>query len=280
MIIVDTSVAAKWIVQEPGREQALALLDGSLDIEAPDLLMPELASVLRKKEKLGEVDREQARLGVAAAASAVNKFIPSVELIDDAIRLSNQLDHSPYDCFFLAASLGRGVLITADVVFQRKCEACGFGEAVLTLSDRVSERLVQRRVLETFRPQQWRDVVRLAAKIAQTFETLREAAPKIKFRLISSRAFDLAFDSPAYIQVKRIIARMKPEQLPPLLAVAWLGRSYYNIRDLPNLLQRAEALLAEGWETHESYVISSMGSVAAGLQKLYESIQTEADLQE
>jgi predicted nucleic acid-binding protein len=40
VIVVDTSVAVKWAVDEPGHADALALLDLSEQRYAPDLLLP------------------------------------------------------------------------------------------------------------------------------------------------------------------------------------------------------------------------------------------------
>ena len=44
-LVVDASVAIKWVVEEEGSEAAAGLLDGP-GLMAPDLLMPECANIL------------------------------------------------------------------------------------------------------------------------------------------------------------------------------------------------------------------------------------------
>jgi len=48
--VVAASVAIKWVIQEPGSEQARLLSNASL--EAPDLLPIECANILWKKTQL------------------------------------------------------------------------------------------------------------------------------------------------------------------------------------------------------------------------------------
>ena len=44
-LVIDASVAIKWVVPEPGTIDALALLD-RFELRAPDLLVAECADVL------------------------------------------------------------------------------------------------------------------------------------------------------------------------------------------------------------------------------------------
>ncbi len=52
-LVIDASVVAKWVLPEPGREPALALLNlyeaNRLNLAAPRLLLIEVASVLVKR---------------------------------------------------------------------------------------------------------------------------------------------------------------------------------------------------------------------------------------
>ncbi len=52
-LVVDASVAIKWVVQEAGTPEALALRKATL--LAPDLLVLECANILWKKHKLGQL---------------------------------------------------------------------------------------------------------------------------------------------------------------------------------------------------------------------------------
>jgi predicted nucleic acid-binding protein len=139
LIVVDTSVAVKWVVAEPGHHDALALFDLTQPRIAPDLVLPEFAYVLRKKVIRGEITSGQMRAAIASIPSAFAQFVPSADLVADAMTFAEKLDHSPYDCFFLACAVGRGVLVSADLVFLRKCEQFGLGANVFVLGANVKE---------------------------------------------------------------------------------------------------------------------------------------------
>lgn len=135
MIVVDASIAVKWAVDEPGRKEALAVLDAEGPFVAPDLIFAELANVLRRKERMGEIAVEQTALAVEAVSGALFATVPSSDVWPEALRLARLLDHSVYDCMYLAVALGRGPLVTADERFAKKCTENGLGAVVALPSD-------------------------------------------------------------------------------------------------------------------------------------------------
>ena len=52
-VVVDASVAAKWLVDEEGSDAADTLLDGSFELFAPRLMASEVGSALRHKVRIG-----------------------------------------------------------------------------------------------------------------------------------------------------------------------------------------------------------------------------------
>ncbi len=60
-LVVDASIAIKWVVEEEGTPQALALRK-SARLIAPDLLVAECANILWKKARRGELSSEEADL--------------------------------------------------------------------------------------------------------------------------------------------------------------------------------------------------------------------------
>lgn len=76
MIVVDSSVAIKWVIREPGHEAALSLFDRRDVLAAPDLLIPEVATILRKKLRAGEVTPQQAEQGLDAIVAAIGMILP------------------------------------------------------------------------------------------------------------------------------------------------------------------------------------------------------------
>ena len=143
MIVIDTSVAVKWVIDEPGSQQALMILDSGETLLAPDFMLVETASALRRKVRLGQISHDHMLKGLELISQSINEFVPSRQLITRAAALSFELDHSPYDCCFLVAGMAHGVLLTDDAVFARKCQLAGYGQNVRVLSDPVEHLLVR-----------------------------------------------------------------------------------------------------------------------------------------
>jgi len=78
-LVVDASVAAKWLVSEPLSNRALAVLGGSDELIAPDLFLAEVGNILWKKARAGHLTPAMAAerfsglkmMGVALVAKAV-----------------------------------------------------------------------------------------------------------------------------------------------------------------------------------------------------------------
>src|SRR6266545_2533362 len=90
--VLDCSVAAKWVLPEPGRAPALGLFEryasGEVLLIAPDILLAEFASLVARRNRRKQISVEQAR----EAFSLMNKCAP--RLIETRPRLSRALDLS------------------------------------------------------------------------------------------------------------------------------------------------------------------------------------------
>ena len=122
--VVDASVAVKWYFPELGWERAAALLAARLEDDreliAPDLIVLEVANVLRKKIKLSHCDRDAAFDILALWASDRPELVSSVELATRALELSLLLDHPVYDCIYIATAMEQDArLVTADARLAR-----------------------------------------------------------------------------------------------------------------------------------------------------------------
>ena len=121
MLVLDTSVAIKWVVEEEGTSAAAALSWRSLI--APDLFQAEVGNVITKKVRRSEMTALQARSGYGVIMSRVS-LLPLEPLGVAAFELSLMLPHSIYDCYFLAAARSLGTaMVTADETFVRKARA-------------------------------------------------------------------------------------------------------------------------------------------------------------
>lgn len=122
--IIDASVALKWYYQEKEREvkQAFKLREDyqqrKIDMYAPDLLVYELANVLRNKQ-----DLEESYIRDAIESIYEMRILkpPIQETMKEAIKLALQYNASVYDAVYLAfAKEQRSGFITADRQFYLK----------------------------------------------------------------------------------------------------------------------------------------------------------------
>jgi predicted nucleic acid-binding protein len=132
--VVDASVAVKWVVEEAGRDAARNLLLKNDKLIAPEFLLIETANVLRSKVSRGHFDRDQTHGSLQTVRAAIDLFVPDSELADSAFGLSLELDHTVYDCVYLACAQRHDVrMITADRKLVGKLQRIGGWERVEAL---------------------------------------------------------------------------------------------------------------------------------------------------
>lgn len=113
-LIIDASIAVKWVIEEEGTEQALRLR-GRYHFAAPDLLVAECANILWKKVQRTELTLEEAQLASRLLQQADIELIGMRGLLEEATRLAILLGHPAYDCIYLALAKQRQCLfVTAD----------------------------------------------------------------------------------------------------------------------------------------------------------------------
>lgn len=113
-LIVDASVAVKWIVAEPLRDEALELVRRN-DVVVPDLLAAEVRNALvsRVRRRLATV--EEARRAASAFRAIPLIVEPSADRLEEAFDLALAFEHPIYDCIYLALAVARQLtLVTAD----------------------------------------------------------------------------------------------------------------------------------------------------------------------
>ena len=118
---VDASVALKWVVIEDGRAEARQFLLANHDLIAPEFLMVEVANALRTKVVRGQFAVESGSGALDAVQAAIADFVPDRLLVADAFSLASRLQHSVYDCLYLAcAARHDATVLTADKRFLDK----------------------------------------------------------------------------------------------------------------------------------------------------------------
>jgi predicted nucleic acid-binding protein len=127
VIVIDASVAAKWLLPEEGSDEAVALQEGPDQLLAPELIRLDVCAAITRRVRDPErpipadIADQRCRtwLGLLDAGTVV--LVPDQELLHDAIRLSIEVRHALQDCLYLAAAQRHGIpLVTADGPFFRK----------------------------------------------------------------------------------------------------------------------------------------------------------------
>jgi predicted nucleic acid-binding protein len=119
-LVVDASIAIKWVVEEHGTAQALALRK-TAKLTAPDLLVAECANILWKKVRRGELTAEEANLAAKLLERADIELLPMRGLLHAATRIAIAVAHPAYDCVYLALALAtQARYVTADESLIRK----------------------------------------------------------------------------------------------------------------------------------------------------------------
>jgi predicted nucleic acid-binding protein len=136
-LVIDASIAIKWVVEEEGTPEALALRRHAL--AAPDLLIAECANILWKKVRLSELSMREAIFAAGLIARADIDLMPMRPLLEAATKLAIELDHPAYDCVYIALAEAEGArFVTANTRLMRKIAAHpagGFRDQVVLLSD-------------------------------------------------------------------------------------------------------------------------------------------------
>lgn len=116
-VIVDASVALKWVLEEDGSDAARQVAATEL-MAAPDLLFIECANALRTKARFGHVDAALSTSALSALEGMPVRAVPIRPHVAAAHALALELNRSAYDALYLAVALAeRSTLVTADSRF-------------------------------------------------------------------------------------------------------------------------------------------------------------------
>ena len=135
-LVVDASVAVKWVVPEPDSDRAESLRDHNL--VAPDLLFSECANILWKKLRLGNLTSEQASTAAQTLEVADVVVVSTKAYLRRAVAIAAALDHPAYDGIYLALAEAFGLrLVTADDRLIRRLRESpeAFNHLALPLSE-------------------------------------------------------------------------------------------------------------------------------------------------
>lgn len=119
MIVVDASVAVKWLWPEPGDSEAANYLEKGLRLYAPASIRVEVAGAALRRYRENKMDENEARSACGLWERIIRnegiRLIPVDGLFDAAVAYAFLTRHSLADCLYLAAAQEQDMkLITAD----------------------------------------------------------------------------------------------------------------------------------------------------------------------
>ena len=136
-LVIDASIAIKWVIEEEGTNEALALRNQAL--AAPDLLIAECANILWKKVRRRELSDQKAKFAASLLARADIDLVAMRPDLEAAVGIALALDHPAYDCVYIALAEAEELqFVTADTGLLRKVarRASGrYASRILGLTD-------------------------------------------------------------------------------------------------------------------------------------------------
>lgn len=133
-MILDSSVAVKWLVPEDDSDAAAALV-GQSDLFVPTLFHAEVANALWKKSLRGEIVLDE----VADQLGNLPLLVTTVDekaLIPRAFAISVALRHPIYDCIYIALAEAReDRLVSADERLAAAVQGTEWSERVRKVSE-------------------------------------------------------------------------------------------------------------------------------------------------
>lgn len=117
-LVIDASVAVKWYDTEPGKEAALDILmraEYGLALYAPPLIVAEIANILWKKNRVGQLGSEAASEIMEAFLNSGVRFHSTDELVLKGLKIAMNTGRTAYDSLYLALAVELGCkVVTAD----------------------------------------------------------------------------------------------------------------------------------------------------------------------
>jgi predicted nucleic acid-binding protein len=114
-LVVDASVIAAALFQEKYAEAARKVLLSARTLCAPDLLYAEIANVVWKRYRHGEIDKEEAADLLNDVLDLPLEITSSEQLVRPALELALRTDRTVYDCLYVVLAVQeKAVLVTGD----------------------------------------------------------------------------------------------------------------------------------------------------------------------
>jgi predicted nucleic acid-binding protein len=123
-LVVDASVALKWVLPEDDSELADGLFDRGITLCAPAFMFVELANALWFQMRAGKLNAAEAAGCLSNLREAALQLWDGEEPLPSTLELAHRLDHAVHACAYPALALHLdGAYVTADRGFWQKASA-------------------------------------------------------------------------------------------------------------------------------------------------------------
>ena len=134
-VVVDASVAVKWVLREEHAGTARRIL-ATRDLLAPHLLWAEVGNTLWRRHRRRESSIDEVRRMLAEIQWLPIATFAHWPLLPAALDLAMSLDQTVYDCFYLALAEARNsVMVTADRRFHDAVCASIWADRIAWIED-------------------------------------------------------------------------------------------------------------------------------------------------
>jgi predicted nucleic acid-binding protein len=134
-IVLDASVAVKWVLREEHAATARRILS-TRDLLAPHLLWAEVGNTLWKRHRRQESSVEEVRRMLAEIQWLPITTFAHWPLLPAALDLAISLHQTVYDCLYLALAEARNsVMVTADRRFHDVVSDSVWADRIVWIED-------------------------------------------------------------------------------------------------------------------------------------------------
>ena len=135
-VVVDASVAVKWYVHEEYTKNAEILLEGSFDLNAPELICPEFGSIIWKKQRKGDLTSPESRSIIRTFKTLPIRLHPHLALLESSFVGAALTGQTVYDWSYLSLAVSLDCeLVTADEKFFASTHKAGMGRHLIWVAD-------------------------------------------------------------------------------------------------------------------------------------------------
>ena len=226
-LIVDASVAVKWLFTEEGTAESRQLLAHRIVLHAPDFILTEAANVIWKKARRNEVVDAQSYLEELARLPDAVVLRPSADLVAHAAAIALEIDHPIYDCLYLACAEVEGApLVTADGKLRDAAQTYPGVDVWHIAAPEVGERIVTAATALVIQETTVQELIAAYTAFSETADFVIDTVPRRRsgVRILTPEDQDGYFDTPAYLRLVKLIANLSYDERIDLMTLAWFGR--------------------------------------------------------